>query len=213
MNDVKDLLERALTDGHGPDPAQGAEPAADLARGRGLLRRRRLMGLAGLAGGAAAVAAVAVPLSVGGGSGHGARLGAHQVTAGIALVAYRGSQPAGYQVSEVPNGWVIQGGNAYALVLAPQGDKNTDINVFVGKLVVMLQSRDATGPGPGTSQPVAGQPGRFQVQGDTEILTYKDQKGAWVVIQAPTKLGWSAGRLAQFAAGVQVLHNAQQGRG
>lgn len=218
MNDVKDLLERALTDGHGPDPAQGAEPAGDLARGRGLLRRRRLMGLAGLAGGAAVVTAVAVPLSAatgtGHGSGHGTRPGAaHQVKPGIALVAYRGSQPAGYQVSEVPNGWVIQGGNAYALVLAPQGDKDTDISSFVGKLVVMLQSRDATGPGPGTSQPVAGQPGRFQVQGDTEILTYQDQKGAWVVIQAPTSLGWNAGRLAQFAAGVQVLHNAQQGRG
>lgn len=217
MNDVKDLLERALTDGHGPDPAQAGEPAGDLARGRGLLRRRRLMGLASLAGGAAVVTAVAVPLSVSGtgtGSGHGARLGAaHQATPGIALVAYRGSQPAGYQVSEVPNGWVIQGGNAFALVLAPQGDTDTNIGSFTGKLVVMLQSRDATGPGPGTSQPVAGQPGRFQVQGDTEILTYKDQKGAWVVIQAPTKLGWNAGRLAQFAAGVQVLHNAQQGRG
>lgn len=218
MNDVKDLLERALTGGHGPDPAQGAEPAGDLARGRGLLRRRHLMGLAGLAGGAAVVTAVAVPLSAatgtGNGSGHGTRPGvARQVRAGIALVAYRGSQPAGYQVSEVPNGWVIQGGDAFALVLAPQGDKDTSISSFVGKLVVMLQSRDATGPGPGTSQPVAGQPGRFQVQGDTEILTYKDQKGAWVVIQAPTSLGWNAGRLAQFAAGVQVLHNAQQGRG
>ncbi len=113
----------------------------------------------------------------------------------------------------MPSGWVIQGGNAFVLVLAPQGDKDTDINAFIGKLVVMLQSKDAHGPGPGTSQPVAGRPGRFDVQGNTEILTYRDQAGAQVVIQAPTFLGWNATRLAQFAAGVQVLHNAQQGRG
>jgi len=210
MNDVKDVLEQALADGHGPDPALGAEPGGDLARGRRLLRRRRVLGLTGLAGGAAVVAAVAVPLSTGTGPGPAP---AHQTATGIALVAYRGAQPAGYQVSQVPSGWVIQGGNAYALVLAPQGDNNTSINVFVGKLVVMLQSRDATGPGPGKPQPVAGRPGRFAVQDGTEILAYTDQKGAQVVIQAPTSLGWDAARLAKFAAGVQVLHNAQQGRG
>ncbi|HEX3491040.1 MAG TPA: hypothetical protein VHU92_16960 [Streptosporangiaceae bacterium] len=208
MNDLKDVLEQALADGHGPDPALRAEPGGDLARGRRLLRRRRLLGLTSLAGGAAVVAAVAVPLSTGAGP-----TPAHQTTTGIALVAYRGAQPAGYQVSEVPSGWVIQGGNAYALVLAPRGDNNTSINVFVGKLVVMLQSKSFPGPGPGKPQPVAGRPGRFDVQGDTEILTYTDQKGAQVVIQAPTSLDWNAARLAQFAAGVQVLHNAKQGLG
>ncbi len=211
MNDVKDLLERALADGHGPDPARGAEPAGDLARGRGLLRRRRLMGMAGLTGGAVAVAAV---VAAGAGASHGGGPGtAHRASDAIALVAYRGAQAPGYQVAEVPSGWVIQGGNAFVLVLAPQGDKDTDINAFIGKLVVMLQSKDAHGPGPGTPQPVAGRPGRFDVQGNTEILTYRDQAGAQVVIQAPTFLGWNATRLAQFAAGVQVLHNAQQGRG
>jgi hypothetical protein len=212
MTELKNILEQALADGHGPDPAQGVEPAADLARGRTLLRRRRRLGLAGLAGGAAAVAAIAVPLSAG--TGHQAGPGTTgPAAAGIALVAYRGTQPPGYKVAEVPRGWVIQGGNAFVLVLAPQGDKDTSINAFVGKLVVMLQSRDATGPGPGKSQPVAGRPGKFDVQDKTEILTYRDSKGAWVVIQAPTSLGWNSARLAQFAAGVQVLHNAQQGRG
>jgi hypothetical protein len=213
MNDVKDLLARALTDGHGPDPVQGAEPAGDLARGRRLLRRRRLIGMSGLAGGTAAVAVAAV-LAAGAGASHGGGPGAgHRATAAIALVAYRGAQAPGYQVAEVPSGWVIQGGNAYVLTLAPQGDKDTSVDSFVGKLVVMLQSRDAHGPGPGTSQPVAGRPGRFDVQGGTEILTYTDPAGSQVVIQAPTSLGWNASRLAQFAAGVQVLHNAQQSRG
>lgn len=131
----------------------------------------------------------------------------------IALVAYTGQQVPGYQVSEVPRGWDIQGGNAYALVLAPKGDTDTSIDSFIGKLVVMLQSRDASSPAAGTRQPVAGRPGWFDVQGDTQILTYRDAKGHWVVIQAPVSLGWDSARLAQFAAGVQVLHNAQQGRG
>jgi hypothetical protein len=224
MNDMKDLLELALTDGHGPDPDQGADPVGDLARGRNLLRRRRLLRLGGLAGGAAVIAAaVAVPLGTAG-HGHPAAIrggptprhgkaAAGHGTHGIALVTYNGMQAPGYKVAEVPRGWVIQGGNAFALVLAPRDDKNTNIDVFTGKLVVMLQSRDAHGPGPGKPQPVAGRQGRFDIQGDTEMLTYTSARGARVVIQAPTSLGWDGPRLAQFAAGVQVLHNAQQGRG
>jgi hypothetical protein len=113
----------------------------------------------------------------------------------------------------VPSGWVVQGGNAYALVLAPRDDKDTSIDSFVGKLVVMLQSRDAGAPTAGSSQPVAGRPGRFDVQDNTQILTYQDAAHGWVVIQAPTSLGWDSARLAQFAAGVQVLSNAQRSRG
>jgi hypothetical protein len=236
MSELKNLLEQALADGHGPDPARPADPAPDLARGRRLRRRRRLLALTGGATVVAAVA-VAVPLSLAGPStartgarpvataGHKVRVGTsrvgasrvstgpHRTTIAIKLVAYTGRQAPGYQVSEVPKGWVIQGGNPYVLTLAPQGDKDTSINSFVGKLVVMLQSRDAKGPGPGRPQPVAGRPGRFDVQDGTQILTYQDSAGGWVVIQAPTSLGWTSARLAQFAAGVQVLGNAQQGRG
>jgi hypothetical protein len=237
MSELKNLLEQALGDGHGPDPARSADPGPDLARGRRLRRRRRL-GLTGTAVVAAAVA-VAVPLSLSGAGqpgtagtgaghvaapGHKVRVGhapkaahpkaaPHHAATAIKLVAYTGQQAPGYQVSEVPSGWVIQGGNPYVLTLAPRDDKNKSVDVFVGKLVVMLQSRDAKGPGPGRPQPVAGRPGRFDVQDGTQILTYKDSAGGWVVIQAPTSLGWNSGRLAQFAAGVQVLGNAQQGRG
>jgi hypothetical protein len=40
----------------------------------------------------------------------------------IALVAFTGEQPPGYQGAEVPSGWVVQGGNRFALVIAPKGD-------------------------------------------------------------------------------------------
>ncbi len=225
MNDLKDLLELALSDGHGPDPAQRPDPAGDLARGRRLQHRRRIR-LAGVtAGTAAVVTAVVVPLAVSP-AGHrpAARAGqptrpaasaapAPSVATAIDLVAYKGAQAPGYQVSEVPQGWIIQGGNAFVLTLAPKGDKDTNVDSFVGKLVVMLQSRDASAPTTGARQPVAGRPGRFDVQGKTQMLTYKDAAGAWVVIQAPTSLGWDGTRLARFAAGVQVLGNAQQSRG
>jgi hypothetical protein len=225
MNDLKDLLELALSDGHGPDPAQRADPAGDLGRGHSLLRRRRLAGLAGAA--TVVVIAAVVPLAVhAAGRGPASPPGeatravgsagpatTHPGATEIALIAYEGPQPPGYQVAEVPSGWVVQGGNAYALVLAPKEDKDTSIDSFVGKLVVMLQSRDAGAPTAGSSQPVAGRPGRFDVQGNTQILTYQDAAHGWVVIQAPTSLGWDSARLAQFAAGVQVLSNAQRGRG
>ena len=62
MNDLKDLLELALSDVPGRDAR--VDPAADLARGRRLLRRRRQR-LAGLAGVTAAVlCGVLVPLAL-----------------------------------------------------------------------------------------------------------------------------------------------------
>ncbi len=58
-----------------------------------------------------------------------------------------------------------------------------------------------------------GRPGKFDVQGDTQILTFQIAGGRWVVIQAPVSLGWDGAELAKFAGGVQVLGAAQQGRG
>ena len=58
-----------------------------------------------------------------------------------------------------------------------------------------------------------GRPGMFDVQGDTQILTFQIAGGQWVVIQAPVSLGWNSAELAQFTSGVQVLVTAQPGRG
>ena len=221
MDAMKDLLELALADGHGPEIEQAVDPAADVARGRRLLFRRRLAGVGGVA--AAAAVGVLVPVMLHG-AGHPA---AHQpptrpsvsVTpvsksrGSIALVAFTGQQPPGYQVAEVPSGWVVQGGDQFALVIAPQGDPDTFINSYQGKLVVMLQSQDASAPTSGQSDPVNGHPGYLDVQGDTQILTFQRADGRWVVIQAPTSLGWDAAQLSQFASGVQVLGNAQPSRG
>lgn len=219
MNTVKDMLELALEEG----AEHVVDPAADVARGRSLLRRRRLIGAGGVA--AAAAIGALVPVILGSGGAGPSLAGPHPshpavsttpVPKGhnsIALVAFTGDQIPGYQVAEVPEGWVIQGGTPFALVIGAKGDPDTNVSSFTGKLVVMLQSRDASPPTSGQSDPVNGHAGFLDVQGDTQILTFQRADGRWVVIQAPTKLGWDAAQLAQFASGVSVLGNAQPSRG
>ncbi|HEY1322752.1 MAG TPA: hypothetical protein VGF32_21020, partial [Streptosporangiaceae bacterium] len=133
MNDLKDLLELALSDA--PGPAERADPAGDLARGRRLLRRRRLTALAGVT--AAVLCGVLVPLTL---EGSGPSAANHPAAAAsshaqpshprsgtptpdnqspqIKLVAWVGTQPPGYRVSWMPKGWVVQGSTPYALVMA-----------------------------------------------------------------------------------------------
>jgi hypothetical protein len=230
VNDMKDLFELALSDI--PRTGEHANPAEDLARGRRELRRRRQR-MAGLAGVTAAVlCGILVPLSLSGSTPAASRpvaaasspVSSHPKATGtptnatethaIKLVKWEGTQPPGYQVAWMPKGWVVQGSDPFALTIAPAGDKDKDPHSFLGKLVVMLQSRDASAP-PATwaDQPVNGRPGKFDVQGDTQILTFKVAGGQWVVVQAPVSLGWDSTELAKFGGGVQVLAAAQQGRG
>jgi hypothetical protein len=233
MTDLKDLMVLALGDGHGPEITEAAAvtAAGDLARGRRLLRRRRAAGLVGgasVAAAAAGITAVAVSLATAGPAavrpgqaagpaGRAApaapRVVPAPVAASIALVSYSGTQIPGYQVAAVPSGWVLQGGNSFALVIAPAHDHDTSIDSFTGKLVVMLKSVDEPVPVHAPRQPVAGRPGYLRVQDGTQIMTFQAANGAWVDIQAPTSLGWTGTELAQFAAGVQVLGNAQPGHG
>jgi hypothetical protein len=122
MNDVKDMLGRALGGTATPDP----DPAADVARGHALLRRRRRTLLSGTA--AAALVLVAVPVGINA-FGAGATLpaaGPAPATAGralpaVELVSYTGTQPQGYTVKRVPQGWVIEASDLSALVIAPVG--------------------------------------------------------------------------------------------
>jgi len=234
VTDMKDLFELALSDI--PRTGEPPDTTEDLTRGRRLLRRRRQR-MAGLAGVTAAVlCGILVPLSLNG----SAPAASHPVTAAssptsshpkasatpshatspptqahaIKLVAWKGTQPPGYEVAWMPKGWVVQGSTPFALTIAPPGDKDKSPDSFLGKLVVMLQSADATAPPASwADQPVNGREGKFDRQGDTQILTFKVAGGQWVVVQAPVILGWDSAELAKFAGGVQVLAAAQAGRG
>ena len=129
--------------------------------------------------------------------------GHHPAKRAIKLVSYQGYQAPGYQVSEVPRGWVVQGSNAFALTVAPADDPDKFVDSFVGKIAVMLKSRDEPAPKGQPNLPVACRPGFLDRQGDTWILLYQDPSGQWVDIQFPAKLGWDRAQFARFAAGRQ----------
>ena len=121
---------------------------ADLDRGRRALRKRRTAQK--LAGSAFAVAALAAGLALVAGNGDPATTAptaAQTQSQGSAvvptrLVAYKGSQPKGYTIDKVPNGWEIQADNEHALILAPKDALDKDPQSFVGKIGIMLQSKD-----------------------------------------------------------------------
>ncbi len=123
---------------------------ADLDRGRRALRKRRTV--QSIAGSAFAVAALAAGIAVvttGNAPATTAPIAAQSqgqgpTPDGVAtrLVAYTGSQPKGYTIDKVPNGWEIQADNEYSLILAPKDALDKDPNSFVGKIGIMLQSKD-----------------------------------------------------------------------
>jgi hypothetical protein len=144
----------------------------------------------------------------------------------IQLVAYTGAQPAGYTVGTVPDGWEVQGVNNFALVIARQGNPDTDINSFEGKLVVMLQSKDESDRTDGTKVAVGSQTGTIvradvsmvdgvDVPGDPDEgrLFFTDSVGHRLVIQVPAELHWTNAQFIAFGSSVHANANAEAGRG
>jgi hypothetical protein len=220
VNDLKDLLERALADGHGPARHATADPAGDLARGRQLLRRRTRHRVLAVSAAAAITAAVAVPVALHGSPGQGTASGTIPATARVKLVAYTGAQPAGYEVKEIPAGWVIQGSNSYNLVIAPAGDPDKNPDSFLGKLLV-TQEEFSTGDAASTgwvSATVAGHAayyndGTSDQAAHTAGLVIRQAAGQWLLVQAPLSLGWTQAQLTEFARGVTILATARPGKG
>ena len=212
MNDLKELLERALTDGHGPARYAHADAAGDLARGKRLLRRRARNRVLAASAAAVVVAAVAVPVALHGSPGQGA--------VQVKLVAYTGAQPPGYVVKEVPAGWVIQGTNAYALTIAPANDTDKNPDSFLGKLVVMqgeFSTADAASDG-WVATTAGGRTAYFnpgQAGGGTVTAGFVIQQapGRWLTIQAPASLGWTEAQFKEFALGITILATAKPTKG
>ncbi|MCE0536882.1 hypothetical protein LWF15_15365 [Kineosporia rhizophila] len=246
MNELKDILDKAVSVQDRP-----VDPAADIARGRGELRKRRMTRFGAGAAGMAVIAAVSGVLVTGGSDGGSTPPALAGTTApattaakgslpGIQLVAYTGEQLPGYDVGFVPKGWEIQGGDDFTLTIAPKGFKDQDYNSFVGKIAVMLESKDAAGAEedyvptdeelkswgmePGsldsttTEIEVSGQEGKLRRDKETNDspmvkVSFTDAKGHNVVVQGPLSLGWTDAQWVEFAEGVKVLGNAEAGVG
>jgi hypothetical protein len=219
MNEVKALLDRVAGPDRQPRPD---ELSADLARGRSGLRRRRRQMIA--LGGFALVLAAGVvaagpsllrndprasPPEVAGSTDPDAQ------EARIRFVAYGDPQPEGFHVTTVPAGWRIQAVNEVVLVIAPPELMGSRPDVFVGKLVVMLESSDfdRSKPLPGSAIKVGDRDGSLLRAENYGILWCSDDAGHLIHVQWPLSAGWSDTEITSFAAGIQVLPAAVPGRG
>jgi hypothetical protein len=136
----------------------------------------------------------------------------HQATA-IKLVAYHGTQLHGFTVDSVPQGWFLSTSTPYALLIDPDGSKDSDSSVFVGKLAVLTSSVDEHGLGKGTRVTVNGQKGVISDQGpDGLMLSYNTDRFG-IDIQAPAQLHWTDSQLVAFAQGVHETGDAVQSHG
>jgi hypothetical protein len=145
-------------------------------------------------------------------SHHGSHMTTHAI-AHIKLVAYHGKQLDGFTVDEVPAGWHLSTSTQYALLITKDGSQDNDPNAFEGKLAVLTSSVDEHGLGSGDSVTVNGQPGKVDVQGDTQLLRYNATNGFGIDIQAPTVLGWTDAQIVTFAEGVHVTGAAVHSEG
>ena len=228
MNDINDVLEQTGRSVEGAPSDETVE--GDLERGRTALARRRRertirWGVAGIAAVVLVTGTALVAGNLGGtpdatqstaaprGGGH-ATAPAPAHGSSVRLVAYNGEQLEGFVVDQVPEGWFLQGSNSFRLTIAPQGDA-TSPDDFEGKLVVMLLSSDAPQKLPkGNPVEVNGNDGVVSPGPPADTLTYKDDAGHFVQIQAwRSALGWTDEQLASFAEGVHVTSDAQPGVG
>ena len=199
MNDVIEQL--ASLGPHTGQPVSDDIVRRDVARGRAALRRRRYRrGITGL--GAVAAMAVTAVAVVAGQPSHG------PANTGLDLVAYEGAQLPGFTVGKVPEGFVLQGSNRFSLDIARPSD-HSGLDDYRGKLVVMLQSQDATGTPKGKAVEVNGHPGTISTFDPAAAQLFFSDGTHQIVVQSASELGLTDAELVEFASAVTVTGEAQ----
>lgn len=216
---MTDLIDRLAALGPATSEPSDATVADDVRRGRrALLHRRAVRGITGGAL-ALAIAAAATAVVVDGqdqpapSAGHGTATSrpTHSTPGTVALVDYTGPQLTGFIVTKVPEGFVLQGANAYSLDVARPGDTSS-IDDFTHKIVVMLQSKDVTFSHRGTRVSVNGHEGYLRDLDLATELEYTDGTHD-IVVQAWDGIGLTPAQLVEFAEGITVTDAAQAGMG
>jgi hypothetical protein len=193
---------------------------ADLARGRAALRQSRARTLGrGVAGiGLASVLAVgAVQILHDPPAAPPTTAPLHH-DAGIRLVDHV-LEAGPYTFGKTPEGWTFQGQNDFvALIVPADGDISPRLDVFVGKIAVMLQSADAA-PGPGPEDQTVTADGRtFWIGpgGDSTTVrtpTLPGEPTGEVLVQFPSATGWTQSEMVAFVGSVSVGPGARKGLG
>jgi hypothetical protein len=197
-------------------PTSLAQVDADISRGRRAAHRRQVRqagtGTALVAVLAIGVSAVTAPT----GQHHSTQAGVTATASlGIKLVDFSGTQPSGFTLARVPQGWSIETSNPYFLVIAPTGMAHPDPENMVGKLIVTFEPAPPTDLS-GTS--IAVGPGTGLVRHDPDpsgggpsaLLDFQSPSGQWVRVQSSSALGWTDQQVAGFAAGVTVTPDAKR---
>jgi hypothetical protein len=210
MYDVNDRLT-ALAKRPGQVPSAEII-AADLRRGAAALRRRRARRAS--FGAAAAISTLGVSVAVLGHPGveHPASKEPTTISTptgrGLALVAYHGKQLPGFEVRQIPVGYVLQGSTPNVLAIAAPGD-HSSVDDFRRKLVVTVT---AATPGErihGAHVEIGGQPGVIRTGSDgVTMLQYHSGKRL-VNVQAWSNLRLTREQVVRFAQGITVTGHAK----
>lgn len=206
---------------HEPDTSTGTAP-----------RRRRAV--LALGGSTFAVAAIVAAFSFAGSGSDPDNTGQAQpdrpavaAAAATKLVSYTGKQPKGFSLDKIPDGWFVQADDTHSIVLAPSGVTGQpkadpsksplqDPTSFVGKIAVMLQSKDQKSVPDGTSVKVGAGKGvlvKAPDNTDGRTLWVAQPSGTYVLIQFWDGIGLSQEAMVDFGAGVHVEKGAVQGVG
>lgn len=211
---MNDLLDRLARLDSAPTPSDG-DVAGDLARAHTALGRRRRT--------RAAIAGTGLTLGVGAALGVVVVIGDDPVDTpptvapspsdALPLVAYTGPQVEGFELGKVPEGYVIQGSDAFVLTLAEPGDDSHYLG-FDGKVVIMLESQSAAQRlGNGQDVTVNGEPGVLQgAPGETRNLRYF-QGDKLVLIQVWETIELTDEQIVELAESVTVTSDAEAGVG
>jgi hypothetical protein len=215
---MTDLLHR-LSRLDGTAPTSESDVAGDLSRARtALARRRRTRAAVAGAGLTLGVgAAIGVVAVIGddeaGAPDNGANHAPQHARTSLRLVDYDGAQPDGFELAKVPEGYVVQGSNAFVLTLAKPAD-HSNFLAFDHKVVVMLASKDAPQRlGDGTDVTVKGAPGVLQ-GGPGEVRNLKYFDGEHLVdIQVWSDIDLADDQLVELADSITVTADVEAGVG
>lgn len=226
MQDMVDVL-RTLPHAVPSGPATADVVAGDVARGRRALIRRRYRRLACSSAVVAAAAIVAAAVGAVGAPrlGDSAPITGATHESQMQLVAYTGTQPAGFKVSTVPAGWHVISSDRTAFVVAPPGANTSEPAglpgvSFVGRIAVALQGMSRLpSDSPVKKVTVNGKQGRLGVahgadKADLAVwLIFPDGVGHNVLVQVPKSLGLTDDQIVRFAQGVTVTGEAEAAAG
>ncbi|MBE1486457.1 hypothetical protein [Plantactinospora soyae] len=230
MQEIVDVL-RELPHVDSPAAASAETVAADVARGHRALIRRRRNRIAGSSLVVAAVAAMVVGVTQFGPAGSrptaaGESGTTTQQAPRIQLVAFTGTQPAGFRVDTVPADWQVISSNRNEFVVVPPGaDSSSALPMVVGsqgaeaegssvsydgRIAVTLQGMSRLpSETPVTKVSVNGRDGLLgHAKGGVIWLIFSDAAGKKVLVQVPTSVGLTTDQVVSFAQGITVTSDA-----